>query len=85
MRSEMEGDILKVLVTEEQLRARVAEMGAALYDRFQGKTPHTVIIFTIDLFYHIPRYFSSKWAILLIKTLNFYKFFTLNTPYRVNF
>ena len=39
MRSEMEGDILKVLVTEEQLRARVAEMGAALYDRFQGKTP----------------------------------------------
>ena len=39
MRSEMERDILKVLVTEEQLRARVAEMGSALYERFAGKNP----------------------------------------------
>ena len=39
MRSEMESDILKVLVTEEELKARVAEMGAELYDRFQGKNP----------------------------------------------
>ena len=28
MRSEMEKDILKVLVTEEELHARIAEMGA---------------------------------------------------------
>ena len=39
MRSEMEGDILKVLVTEEQLRTRIAEMGEELYERFQGKNP----------------------------------------------
>ena len=39
MRSEMESDILKVLVTEEQLKARVAEMGAELYERFQGRNP----------------------------------------------
>ena len=39
MKSEMEQDILKVLITQEQLRARVAEMGQALYDRFQGKAP----------------------------------------------
>ena len=39
MRSEMEGDILKVLVTEEQLRTRIAEMGETLYERFQGKNP----------------------------------------------
>ena len=30
MRSEMEQDILKVLVTEEELKARLAEMGAVL-------------------------------------------------------
>lgn len=39
MRSEMEQDILKVLVTEEELKARIAEMGRELYDRFQGKKP----------------------------------------------
>ena len=39
MRSEMESDILKVLVTEEELKARIAEMGAELYERFQGKNP----------------------------------------------
>ena len=39
MRSEMERDILKVLVTEEELKRRVAEMGAELYDRFQGRNP----------------------------------------------
>ena len=30
MRSEMESDILRVLVTEEELKARIAEMGAEL-------------------------------------------------------
>ncbi len=39
MRSEMEQDILKVLVTEEELKARVAEMGEALYEKFNGKNP----------------------------------------------
>ena len=39
MRSEMENDILKVLVTEEELKTRIQEMGDELYDRFQGKDP----------------------------------------------
>ena len=39
MKSEMESDILKVLVTEEQLKTRVAELGDALHERFAGKTP----------------------------------------------
>ena len=39
MRSEMERDILKILVTEEQLKERIAEMGRELYERFEGKTP----------------------------------------------
>ena len=39
MRSEMEKDILKVLVTEEELKKRVGELGEALYERFEGKNP----------------------------------------------
>lgn len=39
MKSEMEQDILKVLVTEEELKARVAALGKELYDEFQGKDP----------------------------------------------
>jgi len=39
MRSEMEQDILKVLVTEEELKTRVQEMGDALYEKFEGKNP----------------------------------------------
>ena len=39
MKSEMERDILKVLVPEEELKSRVAELGDALYERFAGKTP----------------------------------------------
>ena len=39
MRSEMENDILKVLVTEEEIKTRIAEMGDALYEKFQGKSP----------------------------------------------
>lgn len=39
MKSEMEQDILKVLVTEEELKTRVAEMGAELYEKFKGKNP----------------------------------------------
>ena len=39
MRSEMEKDILKVLVSEEELKTRIAEMGEELYEKFQGKNP----------------------------------------------
>lgn len=38
-RSNMDQDILKVLLTEEQLKARVEEMGEELYERFAGKNP----------------------------------------------
>ena len=39
MKSEMERDILKVLVTEEELKARITEMGAELYEQCHGKNP----------------------------------------------
>ena len=39
MKSEMENDILKILVTEEEIKRRVQEMGDALYDRFHDKNP----------------------------------------------
>ena len=39
MKSEMTQDILKVLVTEEELHARIAEMGETLYEQFQNKNP----------------------------------------------
>jgi hypoxanthine phosphoribosyltransferase len=35
----MEQDILKVLVTEEELQKRVNELGDALYEKFEGKNP----------------------------------------------
>ena len=41
MKSEMERDILKVLVTEEELKARITEMGAELYEQFHGKNPYS--------------------------------------------
>ncbi|WP_409967172.1 hypoxanthine phosphoribosyltransferase [Bengtsoniella intestinalis] len=37
--SEMNQDILKVLVTEEELQARVQAMGDELYEKFAGKNP----------------------------------------------
>ena len=39
MHNELDGDILKVLVTEEELRRRVAELGEALRARFAGEKP----------------------------------------------
>ncbi len=39
MRSDMEQDILKVLVSEEELKTRVNELGDALYERFKGQNP----------------------------------------------
>ena len=38
-KSNMDQDILKVLYSEEQLEARVQEMGDALYERFKDKNP----------------------------------------------
>ena len=39
MNSEMEKGILKVLVTEEELKTRVAELGDALYKKYEGRSP----------------------------------------------
>ena len=39
MRNELEKDILKILVTEEELKARVTELGTALAEKFQDQTP----------------------------------------------
>jgi len=39
MKNEMDGDILKVLLTEEQIKARISEMGAQLCEQFEGKNP----------------------------------------------
>ena len=39
MSSEMEKDIFKVLVTEEELKVRIAELGEALYKRYEGRRP----------------------------------------------
>ena len=39
MNSEMEKDILKVLVTEAELKTRVAELGDALYEKYEGRRP----------------------------------------------
>lgn len=39
MKSEMENDILKILVTEEQIQTRIGELGEELYQKFEGKNP----------------------------------------------
>lgn len=39
MTSEMEKDILKVLVTEEQIKERLAQLGEALYQQFHDRNP----------------------------------------------
>ena len=55
MNNEMEKDILKVLVTEEELKTRVAELGDALYKKYEGRRPLFLgvlkgsIIFMADL------------------------------------
>ena len=38
-KSNMEQDILKVLYSEEQIKARVAEIGDALFEEFQDRNP----------------------------------------------
>ena len=58
-KSNMEQDILKVLMSEEQLQKRVQEMGDELYDRFRDKDPIFVgvlkgcFIFMADLMRHV--------------------------------
>lgn len=39
MRNELEQDILKVLISEEEIKQRVSELGAAIAEEFQGKNP----------------------------------------------
>ena len=39
MKSEMANDILKVLVTEEEIQARIQELGDILYENFKDKNP----------------------------------------------
>ena len=39
VKSNMDQDILKVLYSEEQIKARVTEIGDALYEEFQGRNP----------------------------------------------
>ena len=54
-KSNMDQDILKVLLSEEEIKARVQEMGDQLYDAFQDKNPMFVgvlngcFIFMADL------------------------------------
>lgn len=38
-KSNMDQDILKVLYSEEQIKARVAEIGDVLFEEFQGRNP----------------------------------------------
>ena len=38
-KSMMDQDILKVLYSEEQIKARVQELGDALYEQFKGRNP----------------------------------------------
>lgn len=39
MKSRMDQDILKVLISEEQIRERVREMGEQIYDEFKDRDP----------------------------------------------
>jgi hypoxanthine phosphoribosyltransferase len=39
MKNEMDQDILKVLLTEEQIKARIAEMGEEIAEKHQGERP----------------------------------------------
>lgn len=54
-KSNMDQDILKVLLSEEEIKARVQELGDRLYDRFKDKNPMFVgvlngcFIFMADL------------------------------------
>ena len=51
-KSNMDQDILKVLLTEEEIKARVEELGSQLYDRFAGEDP---------LFVGVLKAASSLW------------------------
>lgn len=55
----MEKDVLKVLITEEQIKARIAEMGKEISEEYEGKDPVVlgvlkgVAIFYADMIRHI--------------------------------
>ena len=54
-KSNMDQDILKVLLSEEEIKTRVAELGEEIYDAFRDKNPMFVgvlngcFIFMADL------------------------------------
>ena len=56
---EMEKEVLKVLVSEEQIKARIAEMGAEISKEYEGKDPVVlgvlkgVVVFYADMIRHI--------------------------------
>lgn len=39
MKSQLDQDIVKVLMTEEEIKARITEMGEELYEQFHDKNP----------------------------------------------
>ena len=42
-KSNMDQDILKVLLSEEEIKTRVAELGEEIYDAFRDKNPMFVL------------------------------------------
>ncbi|MBR3570711.1 MAG: hypoxanthine phosphoribosyltransferase [Oscillibacter sp.] len=60
MKNELTNDILKVLYTEEQIRERVKELGAAIAEKFAGQRPLFVgilkgsVLFLADLIRACP-------------------------------
>lgn len=58
----MEKDILKVLISEEELEARVAELGRRITEDYAGKTPIFIgvlkgcFVFMADLMRHVDLY-----------------------------
>ena len=45
-KSNMNQDILKILMSEEEIKNRIQEMGDELYDRFENKNPMFVGVLT---------------------------------------
>ena len=45
-KSNMDQDILKVLITQDEIHARIQELGDRLYERFHDKNPMFVGVLT---------------------------------------
>ena len=65
----MENDILEVLLTEEQIKARIEELGKQLSDEYAGKDPVVVgvlkgvVVFYADMIrrIHVPCQMDFMW------------------------